>query len=173
MTDYSEDALVEQPAIELFGQLGWETANCFYEVCGPKGTLGRETTADVVLVSRLLPVLERLNPDLPAEAFEQAIEELTRDRSRLGAVAANREVYNLIKEGVKVNVPEPDGDGQMVEVVRVIDWNEPANNNYFLASQFWVSREMYKRRADLIGFVNGLPLAFIELKATHRLLENA
>lgn len=50
--DYSEDNLIEQPAIELFEELGWETANCFYEVCGPNGTLGRETTADVVLVSR-------------------------------------------------------------------------------------------------------------------------
>ena len=173
MNDYSEDALVEQPVIELFGQLGWETANCFYEVCGPNGTLGRETTADVVLVSRLQPVLERLNPDLPAEAFEQAIEELTRDRSRLSAAAANREVYNLIKEGVTVKIADSEGDGETVETVRVIDWNEPANNDYFLASQFWVSGEMYKRRADLIGFVNGLPLVFIELKATHRRLENA
>lgn len=173
MSDYSEDSLIEQPAIELFSQLGWETANCFYEVCGPNGTLGRETTAGVVLISRLRPVLERLNPDLPAEAFEQAIEELTRDRSRLSAVAANREVYNIIKDGVKVNIADTDGDGETVEIVRVIDWNEPANNDYFLASQFWVSGEMYKRRADLVGFVNGLPLVFVELKATHRRLENA
>jgi len=173
MSDYSEDALVEKPAIELFGELGWQTANCFYEVCGPNGTLGRETTTDVVLVSRLRPAMERLNPDLPAEAFEQAIEELTRDRSAMSMAAANREIYKLLKEGVKVNIPDPDGNGQTPETVQIIDWNEPANNDYFLASQFWVSGEMYKRRADLIGFVNGLPLVFIELKAIHRRLENA
>ncbi|MFC1793770.1 type I restriction endonuclease subunit R [Planctomycetota bacterium] len=173
MADYSEDALVEKPTIELFSQLGWQTANCFYEVCGPNGALGRETTADVVLISRLRPVLEQLNPDLPAEAFEQAIEELTRDRSAMSMAAANREIYRLLKDGVKVNIPDPDGDGQTPETVQIIDWNEAANNDYFLASQFWVSGEMYKRRADLIGFVNGLPLVFIELKATHRRLENA
>ncbi|MCD4768185.1 MAG: type I restriction endonuclease subunit R, partial [Methanosarcinales archaeon] len=60
-----------------------------------------------------------------------------------------------------------------VETVQVIDWNEPLNNNFFLASQFWVSGDMYKRRADLVGFVNGLPLVFIELKASHRRLEHA
>lgn len=173
MSDYSEDALVEQPAIELFSQLGWETANCFYEVCGPNGTLGRETTAEVVLVSRLRPAMERLNPDLPAEAFEQAIEELTRDRSAMSMAAANREIYKLLKDGVKVNIPDPDGDGQTPETVQIIDWNDPANNDYFLASQFWISGEMYKRRADLVGFVNGIPLVFIELKATHKRLQNA
>jgi hypothetical protein len=57
--------------------------------------------------------------------------------------------------------------------VRVIDWNEPSNNDFFLASQFWVSCEMYKRRADLVGFVNGLPLIFIELKASHKRMEHA
>ena len=171
--DYSEDNLIEKPAIELFSELGWDTANCFYEVCGPNSTLGRETTTEVVLVSRLRPAMERLNPDLPAEAFEQAIEELTRDRSAMSMAAANREVYKLLKDGVKVNVPDPDGDGQTPETVQIIDWNEPANNDYFLASQFWISGEMYKRRADLIGFVNGLPLVFIELKASHKRLENA
>jgi len=173
MSDYSEDALVEQPAIELFKQLGWEIANCFYEVCGPNGTPGRETTADVVLVSRLQSVMERLNQDLPAEAFEQAIEELVRDRSAMSMAAANREIYKLLKDGVKVNVPNPDGDGQTPETVQIIDWNDPANNDYFLASQFWVSGEMYKRRADLVGFVNGIPLVFIELKAVHKRLQNA
>ena len=173
MSEYSEDNLVEKPAIELFSKLGWETANCFYEVCGPNGTLGRETTTEVVLVSRLRPAMERLNPDLPAESFEQAIEELLRDRSAMSVAAANREIYKLLKDGVKVNVTEPDGDGHTPETVQIIDWNEPANNDYFLASQFWISGEMYKRRADLIGFVNGLPLVFIELKASHKRLENA
>jgi type I restriction enzyme R subunit len=60
--DYSENALVEQPAIALFRELGWEAANCFYEQFGPGGTLGRETKGEVVLTGRLRPALERLNP---------------------------------------------------------------------------------------------------------------
>ncbi len=170
--DYSEDSLVEQPAIELFSELGWEAANCFYEKFGEKGTLGRETTNEVVLVPRLHAALVRLNPDLPSEAIELAIEELTRDRSIMSPANANREVYRLLKNGVKVSFRDKENE-EMVKNVQVIDWNEPSNNDFFLASQFWVSGEMYKRRADLIGFVNGLPLVFIELKASHKRLEHA
>ncbi len=84
---------------------------------------------------------------------------------------ANREVYQLLKNGVKARIKGEDEE--TVETVRVIDWNEPANNDFFLASQFWVAGEMYTRRADLVGFVNGLPLVFGELKASHRGLETA
>ena len=61
-SDYSEDTLVEQPAIALFAELGYETANCFHETYGAHGTLGRDTSGDVVLISRLRPALARLNP---------------------------------------------------------------------------------------------------------------
>ncbi|MCX9075946.1 MAG: hypothetical protein OIN88_15075, partial [Candidatus Methanoperedens sp.] len=76
MSDYSEDSLVEQPAIELFSQLGWQNANCFYEKFGEKGTHGRETSSEVILIHRLRAALMRLNPDLPPEAIALAIEEL-------------------------------------------------------------------------------------------------
>jgi type I restriction enzyme R subunit len=171
MDSYSEDALVEQPAIALFSELGWETATCFYERFGAGGTLGRETPNEVVLVSRLRPALETLNPDLPTQAIDLAVEELVRDRSLVSPVEANREVYRVLKDGVRVTVPSEEGD--TVEVVRVIDWNDPENNDFFLASQLWITGEMYKRRADLVGFVNGLPLLFVELKAFHQNLENA
>ena len=55
----------------------------------------------------------------------------------------------------------------------MIDWNFPRNNDFFLASQFWIMGEMYERRADLVGFVNGLPLVFIELKAAHKAVESS
>jgi len=76
----SEEAL-ENATMALFAQLGWQTANCFEEVIGPHGTLGRETTSQVVLISRLRAALKKLNPDLPAEALDLAIEELTRNHS--------------------------------------------------------------------------------------------
>ena len=172
--DYSESALVEQPAIELFGELGWETADCFHEFDSGRSALGRETPGEVVLIPRLRAALEKLNPGLPAEAVGLAIEELTRDRSVMSMAAANREVYQLLKDGVKVNIPgSEEGYDEKTEVVRVIDWKEPWNNDFFLASQFWVTGEMYKRRADLVGFVNGLPLVLVELKAAHKQIENA
>ena len=170
---YSEDALVEQPAIALLAELGWETVNAFGEFDHGASTLGRETRAEVILTARLRPALQRLNPDAPPEAIGQAIEELSRDRSRLSSAAANREIYHLLKNGVRVPVPDPKGDGETVQVVRVVDWDNPANNDYLLCSQFWVTGEMHTRRADLVGFVNGLPLVLIELKAAHRRLETA
>lgn len=169
---YSEDALVEQPAISRFEKLGWETANCFDEKFGENSTYGRETSSEVVLLPRLRLALERLNPALPKEAIELAIEELARDRSIMSPANANREVYQLLKNGVKVSFQDSENE-EIVEIVQVIDWKEPKNNDFFLASQFWMSGDMYKRRADLVGFVNGMPLVFIELKASHKRMENA
>ena len=170
--DYSEDALIEQPAIELFEELGWEAENCFHETFGSNSTLGRETTNEVVLVPKLRAALEKLNPGLPQEAISQAIEELTRDWSLLAPVNANRELYKFLKDGVPVQMQDSKGE-EKTERIRVIDWNNSSNNDYFLASQLWISGEIYKRRADLVGFVNGISLGFIELKASHRRLEDA
>ena len=170
---YCEDALVEQPAIALLAELGWETVNAYHEFDHGVSTLGRETRAEVILTAPLRQAMQRLNPGISPEVLIQAIEELTRDRSRMSMAAANREIYHLLKNGVRVAVPDPEGDGETVEVLRVVDWDDPTNNDFLLCSQFWVTGEMHTRRADLVGFVNGLPLLFIELKATHRRLETA
>jgi type I restriction enzyme R subunit len=137
-----------------------------------RGSLRTRWDAEVVLASRLKAVLERLNSELPAEAIAKAIEELNRNRSAMSLVAANREIYQLLKDGVKVNISGSGGE-QIPEVVKLIDWNRPENNNFLLCSQLWVTGEMYTRRTDLVGFVNGIPLVFIELKASHKRLENA
>jgi type I site-specific restriction-modification system R (restriction) subunit len=172
-TGYTEDALIERPAIALLAELGWKTVNAYHEFDHGASSLGRETKDEVVLKPRLREALLNLNPEVSIEAIHQAIEELTRDRSRMSATAANREIYHLLKNGVRVPRPDPDGDGETVEVVRVVDWDDPAHNDFLLCSQFWVTGEMHTRRADLVGFVNGLPLLFIELKAAHRRLETA
>lgn len=172
--DYSEDVLVEQPAIALFQELGWEYANCFYEVPGPENPIGRETSSEVVLLPRLNTALERLNPGAVSGAISAAISELVKDRSLMSPASANREVYRLIKDGIKVQVPGYDElDEEAFANIRVIDWENLENNDYFLASQFWTTGDMYRRRTDLIGFVNGIPLVFVELKASHVNLRNA
>jgi hypothetical protein len=92
----------------LFGELGWETADCFREFEQATGSpLGRETAFDVVLIPRLRRALEKLNPKAPAEAIVHAIEEITRDRRRMHPAAANQEIYRLLKEGVKVRALTP------------------------------------------------------------------
>ncbi|MBN1459634.1 MAG: hypothetical protein JXA57_08850, partial [Armatimonadetes bacterium] len=79
-TGYTEDTLVEKPAIALLAELGWETVDVYHEFDHGPSPLGRETRAEVVLKTRLREALLRLNPDAPVEAVHAAIEELTRDR---------------------------------------------------------------------------------------------
>jgi type I restriction enzyme, R subunit len=176
---YSEDQLVEQPAIQLFAELGWENVSAFEESFGATGTLGRETKAEGLIEPRLRAALERLNPSLPAEAISTAIDTLTRDRSAMSLAAANRDIYELLKEGVNVSVadtghstphPSPlpgrggEGGGQKTERVRLVDWENPANNDFLLVSQYSVTGPLYTCRLDLVGFVNGLPFVVVELK---------
>src|SRR6266566_9758138 len=176
MRNYSEDALVEQPAIALFVKLGYETINAFHEKPGRRSMPGRETLHEVVLVPRLRAALHRLNPGVARGAIELAIEDLTLDRSALSPAHGNREVYRRLKDGVKVKMRgegEGGGDAEIDETVRIIDWKTPENNDFLLVSQLWIAGEMHKRRTDLVGFVNGLPLILVELKTTHRRLEDA
>lgn len=116
------EAALENAAIALFGSLGWETINCCQEVCGTNSTLGRQTRSEVVLVPRLRSALEKLNPSLPQIAIELAIEDLTRDRSTLSLANANREIYQLLKSGVKVSF-KTDDDEDLEATIKVIDWN--------------------------------------------------
>lgn len=169
---YSENTLVEQPAIELLAGLGWQTIGAFDEVFGSGGTLGRESAGEVVLLRHLVPALKKLNPKAPPEAIDAAVNELTHDRSVMSLAAANREVYALLKNGVKVEIRNSDGE-LVPERIKVIDWDTPANNHFLLVSQLWVTGEMYKRRPDLVGFINGLPLVVSEFKAVTERVEAA
>lgn len=161
---YTEDQLVEQPAIGLFAMLGWQTVSAMEETFGASSTLGRETKGEVVLVERLRAALCKLNPALPTEAIQSAIDELTLDRSARSLEAANREVYTLLKEGITVSVPDHEQGGQKTERLHVVDWEHPEKNDFLLVSQFSVTGALYTCRPDLVGFVNGLPWVVIELK---------
>ena len=115
---YSEDTLVEQPAIQLMEhELGWDSAVAFGEWETGRSDPGRETKRKVVLADRLKPVLQSLNPELPAEALEAATEKLTRDRSALSLVEANRELNKLLRGGEKAKFPDREREGQRTEVM--------------------------------------------------------
>ena len=169
---YSEDQLVEQPAIKLFEELGWDTVNAYSEVMGPDGTLGRDNKSEVFLLPRLRAALEKLNPGATSEAVEEAITEITKPRSAMQYARANREVYDLLRDRVEVSMRQDDGS-TLPERLSVIDWENPENNDFLLVSQLWVHSDLYKRRTDLVGFVNGIPLMVMENKASHKNLKNA
>lgn len=171
-TRFTEQHLVEIPAIEVFGDLEWETVNAYNEVLGPDGTLGRDNKSEVFLVRRLRAAIERLNPAAPLNAVDQAVAEITKPRAALHYARANQEVHSLLRDRVQVQVRQPDGT-TVPERLNVIDWENRENNDFLLVSQLWVHSDLYKRRADLVGFVNGIPLVFIELKASHHNLKEA
>jgi type I restriction enzyme R subunit len=174
---YSEQAL-ENAVMRLFRELGWDTANAFYEAFDPAAAtptrpyLGRRDESDVLLRPRLRQALQTLNPGLPPAAIQAAVTELDRGRGLVTPVQANREVYHLLKNGLLVTSRDEQGQEQ-AERVRVVDWNEPRNNDFLMVQQLWISGELGRKRPDLLGFVNGLPLLLGELKAHHRRLSNA
>jgi len=162
---YNEDHLVEQPALALLAELGWQTTCGLEETFAPEGgSLGRRDRREVVLLPRLRAALERLNPGQPAEAISAAIEELSRNRSAMGLVAANREVYRLLKDGVLVSVPDLEWGGQSKVRLRVVDWDRPAENDWLAVNQLSIQGDLSKCLPDLVGFVNGLPLVVFEFK---------
>jgi type I restriction enzyme R subunit len=171
-SDPDGEGTLELNTMELLKSLGWQVADCYHETFGVGASLGRDNTAQAVLESRLREAIVTLNPGLSTAAADLAVAELVKDRSVLSPVRANQEVYQLLKDGVKVTF-RTDDDVEAIEVVKIIDWETPEHNDFFLASQFWISGDYGKKRADLLGFVNGIPLVFIELKASHKSLENA
>ena len=168
----SEDGSVEQPALELLQELGWSHANLLHEVPGPANPTGRSSFRQTHLPARLSAALLKLNPNLPPEALTQALESLTEDRGAMLPIAANRAVMALLADGVAVEVRRDDGGFETVNV-RVIDWIDPAANDFLVASQVWIEGPLHKRRPDTIGFVNGLPLMVAEWKGLTQPLADA
>lgn len=169
----SEDGIVERPALALLEELGWQRVDLRDEVPGPGNPTGRTSFHQAWLPARLRAALQRLNPALPTEALRQAEEALTRDRSAMLPLAANREVLGLLVDGIRVQVRRPD-DGRMENLlVRAIDWRDVGANDFLAASQVWIDGVLHRRRADTIGFVNGLPLLFAEWKAPTKRLADA
>lgn len=168
----TEAGLVEGPAIDLMASLGWTTGNLLHEEPGPDNPTGRTSLLTPYLPARLLAALSRLNPSIPNEAILSAVDTLIEDRSSMQPIAANREVARLFRDGIPVSINQPDGPPRD-ERVWLIDWRNPVNNDFFLASQVWVHSPLYHRRPDLVGFVNGMPLLLMELKAAHIKLADA
>ncbi len=158
-----DEAELELATFALFEKLGWFTTDATNETF-PGGVFGREHPGEVVLRDRLDLAVARLNPDLPGEALGDAVEQLVRLRPRGAEVRNNRDVWILLRDGAKVEVRSSEGHKQTV-TVRFVDWDNPAQNDWLAVRQFTVTGDLYKTRADIVGFVNGIPLVFIELKA--------
>lgn len=168
----SEDRLVQATfADHLESALGWDSVYAWNdETFGPEGTLGRADTRDVVLTPDLRAALMRLNRELPIEALEEAVGKLTRHDFTRSVLQHNQEFYKLIRDGVPVNYRDSKGDLRYAQA-RVIDFQDVSENRFLVVRELKITglrTPSYNRRADLVCFVNGLPLVFIELKAIYK-----
>ena len=174
--EYSEDRLIEQTAIDLFfNQLGWDTILAFNnENFGDDSTLGRSHKKEVVLKKIFLAKLKQFNPDLPDVAYTLAYDKLTEASNTKSLAEINYEKHLLLKKGIEVDFIDDKGTLIKNKTLKDFDFDNAENNNYLAVQQLWIEGKSNRlRRPDIIGFINGIPLLFIELKATHRNLVNA
>ena len=168
-----EDRLVQETfANHLERELGWESIYAWNrESFGPDGALGRADTKEAVLTRDLRAALERLNPDLPASAVDEVVRRMTAYDASRSMVQHNRDFYGQIRSGVPVQYQDARGRQRSARA-RVIDFDNAPGSNRFLAVRevklTGIRTPNYNRRADLVCFVNGLPLVFIELKAVYK-----
>jgi len=166
---YTEDTLVQQTTAEYLEQhLGWDSVYAYNnEDFGPESLLGRSSDREVVLTRYLREKLVELNPGLTREAYDDAVRQIIATSGTQSMAATNREKYDLVRDGVQVTFRNDRGE-RVRQRLRVFDFAEPEKNHFLCVREFWVRGDLYRRRADIVGFVNGLPLLFMELKNVHR-----
>ena len=171
---YTEDILVQRTTADyLEHQLGWESISAYnVEDSGPNSLLGRTSDREVVLTRHLYAALRSLNPGLPDAAYDDAVQQITATAASQTLVAANRKQYDLMRAGVPVTFHNDKGE-RVRQQLKVFDFETPENNRFLCVRELWVRGDLYRRRADIVGFVNGLPLLFIECKNIHRNLKAA
>jgi len=175
--DYSEDILIQQPTAELLEQeLKWDSVFAYdTEGFGPASLLGRTSDREVVLRRDVEAALRRLNPGLPDDAYHDALAQVTADDITKTLLQVNEEKYRLLRDGVPVKYR--DEAGKMAERrLKLIDFDDPCNskkNRFLVVREMWVQGGTYRRRPDVLGFVNGLPLVFIELKRYDQHIDKA
>jgi type I restriction enzyme R subunit len=161
LTRPERGSVIEQAALAWFEATGWSVRSGA-EIAPGEPLAGRADYGQVVLERRLRDALARLNPDLPAEALDDAFRRLTRSEGP-DATSRNRGMHRLLVDGVTVEYRTPDGDIRGAQA-RVLDFDHVKANDWLAVNQFSVVENKHSRRPDVVLFVNGLPLAILELK---------
>lgn len=174
MNAMTEDHLAQETtASYLLHDLQWdESIYAMQEVLGKEGTLGRTSETEIVLNRYLGQKLIDLNPGLPMEAYEDALRIVNEYSSSSVLLATNREKDNLHKNGVEVSFRDKKGE-RVKKRLRLFDFDNPSANHFLVVRELWVKGDLYRRRADIVCFVNGIPLVFMELKNVHKDIKSA
>lgn len=163
--DYSEDQLIQKSTAELLEkELGWTSVMAWdAEVLGEAGTLGRKSYHEVLFVRHFCKALKSLNPWMTDKQLAEAVERMTEHISSQSLMQINEQKYQYIKDGIPVTRTKSNGETEEVKA-KVIDFASPDKNEFMCVRELWVYGALYRRRADIVGFVNGIPLLFMELK---------
>ncbi|AFT66256.1 type I restriction endonuclease subunit R [Cycloclasticus sp. P1] len=174
MAPLNEDTLVQATTADyLEEQLGWESIFAYNnETFGNEGTLGRLSDKEVVLTRYLGEALVKFNPGLPDAAYQDALRQITEAPVTENTLQINFEQYERVKNGVLVQFRNAKGELEKKRL-KVFDFDTPENNHFLCVRELWVRGDIYRRRADIVGFVNGLPLMFIECKTIHKDIRHA
>lgn len=169
MNTMTEDTLVQQTTADyLLNDLNWdESVYGMDEVLGKEGTLGRKTEKEMVLTRYLGEALIQLNPGLPEEAYRDAIRQIVDVNLAQSMLAINQEKDTLYKNGVLVSYRD-ERDERQRKTLKIFDFDNPDNNHFLVVRELWIKGDIYRRRADLVGFINGIPLVFMEVKNLHK-----
>ena len=161
MADHLNESTVEEAALSWFDELGYGIGHG-PEIAPGEPAAERESFGDVVLIGRLRDAIDRINPDIPQEAREEALRKVLHVATP-SLVGSNRAFHRVLRDGVEVEYRRKDGS-IAGDRVQLIDFDDPANNDWLVVNQFTVIEGQHNRRPDIVVFVNGLPLAVIELR---------
>lgn len=172
--DYSENILVQEGTGKLLhDELGWRVEFAYnQEALGENGTFGRKSYHEILLSRYFCAALKKLNPWITQAQIDEAQNKLESRLSTSSLLQINEEKYFLIRDGIPVTVKKANGKTETRKAA-VIDFKEAQNNDFLAIKEMKIHGELYRRRTDIVGFVNGIPLLFIELKATTVDVENA
>ncbi len=172
--DYSENILVQESAGNLLrDELQWDVKFAYNtEVLGDNGTFGRKSYKEILLVRYFRAALKKLNPWITEAQILEAQVTLEKRLSTASLLQVNEEKYFLLRDGIPVTVKKPNGQPETKRAA-VIDFQNPENNEFLAIKELKIQGDLYRRRTDIVGFVNGIPLLFVELKKNTVDVQNA
>ena len=172
--DYSENILVQERAGNLLhNELGWDVQFAYNtETLGKEGTFGRISYNEILLFRYFKEALKEFNPWINDSQISEAQKILEQRLSTSSLLQINEEKYFLIRDGIPVTVKKPNGQTETKKAT-VIDFQNPEKNYFLAIKELKIHGDLYRRRTDIVGFVNGIPLLFVELKKNTVDVQNA
>ena len=166
MKSFISEDNIEQAICTRLSQpeYGWKRIECDASVerQDDVGSTGRSSVSECILPDVFRKALHRINPQIDAETIEGIVREYRKDYSGTDIVDTNYKFYNQIRNGIKVTTRRQQRED--FDIVKIIDFDHPENNDFHCVNQMWIKGRFRYRRPDVLLFVNGLPVVFIELK---------